>query len=93
MSPETERGIRRLGGIMIKIIEANTDTLIAKAKRLFQEYAESLPGPYLELFARRARKNWDVFGNDIEEDLFNVQRRSDSGRNGQQALSIDEGSQ
>jgi len=26
---------------MIKIVEANTDDLIAKAKELFQEYAES----------------------------------------------------
>ncbi|MBW2327773.1 MAG: GNAT family N-acetyltransferase, partial [Deltaproteobacteria bacterium] len=27
---------------MIEIVEANTDALIAKAKELFQEYAESL---------------------------------------------------
>jgi hypothetical protein len=27
---------------MIEIVEANTDDLIAKAKELFQEYAESL---------------------------------------------------
>jgi len=30
------------------------------------EYAESLPGPYLELFARRPRDGWDVFGNEVE---------------------------
>lgn len=30
------------------------------------EYAESLPGPYVELFARRAREGWDVFGNQVE---------------------------
>jgi len=30
------------------------------------EYAESLPGPYLELFARRKREGWDVFGNEVE---------------------------
>ena len=29
------------------------------------EYAESLPGPYLELFARRPRAGWDVFGNQV----------------------------
>ena len=29
-------------------------------------YAESLPGPYLELFARRARPGWDVWGNEVE---------------------------
>jgi len=29
------------------------------------EYAESLPGPYLELFARRTRPGWDVWGNEV----------------------------
>lgn len=31
------------------------------------EYAETLPGPYLELFARRDRPNWYCFGNQFEE--------------------------
>lgn len=31
------------------------------------EIAEALPGPYLELFARRSRKNWTTFGNELEE--------------------------
>ena len=30
------------------------------------DYAESLPGPYLELFARRPRSGWSVFGNEVE---------------------------
>jgi len=30
------------------------------------EYCESVPGPYLELFCRRPREGWDVFGNEIE---------------------------
>jgi len=29
--------------------------------------AEALPGPYLELFARRTRPGWTVFGNEIEK--------------------------
>ena len=29
-------------------------------------YAESLPGPYLELFARRTRPGWDAWGNEVE---------------------------
>lgn len=29
-------------------------------------YAESLNGPYLELFARRPRAGWDVWGNEVE---------------------------
>ena len=28
--------------------------------------AETLPGSYLELFARRTRPGWTVFGNDVE---------------------------
>jgi len=28
------------------------------------------PGPYLELFGRRARDGWTVFGNQVEERLF-----------------------
>ena len=30
------------------------------------EYAEHFPGPYLEMFARRPRDKWDLFGNQIE---------------------------
>ena len=29
-------------------------------------YAELLPGPYLELFARRLRPGWDVWGNEVD---------------------------
>jgi N6-adenosine-specific RNA methylase IME4 len=29
-------------------------------------YAESFPGPYLELFARRVRDGWDSYGNEVE---------------------------
>lgn len=28
-------------------------------------YAESMEGPYLEMFARRTRPGWDVFGNQV----------------------------
>lgn len=27
------------------------------------------PGPYLELFARRSRPGWDIWGNEVESDL------------------------
>ena len=33
------------------------------------EYAESLDGPYCELFARRTREGWDSWGNEIESTL------------------------
>ena len=31
------------------------------------------PGPYLELFGRRTRENWTVWGNEIERTLFNAE--------------------
>lgn len=33
------------------------------------EMAEQLPGPYLELFARRKRVGWHAWGNQIESDI------------------------
>lgn len=33
------------------------------------EYAESFPGPYLELFARRIRAGWDVWGNEVDSSI------------------------
>ena len=33
------------------------------------EYAMSLPGPYLELFARRPHSGWDVWGNEVDSDI------------------------
>ena len=29
------------------------------------EYAEAMPGPYIELFARRKREGWDAWGNEV----------------------------
>lgn len=33
------------------------------------EYAETLPGPYLELFARRKRLGWDAWGDEVQSDI------------------------
>ena len=33
------------------------------------EYAEAMPGPYLELFARRRRPGWDAWGNEVDSDI------------------------
>lgn len=30
------------------------------------------PGPWLEMFGRRTRKNWTVWGNEIKRELFNA---------------------
>lgn len=36
----------------------------------FMELIEKVsPGPYLELFARRQREGWDVFGNEVENSI------------------------
>jgi N6-adenosine-specific RNA methylase IME4 len=36
----------------------------------FQDIVETVsPGPYLEMFARRARPGWDVWGNEVESDV------------------------
>lgn len=32
-------------------------------------YAESMRGPYLELFARRKRDGWDVWGNEVPSNV------------------------
>lgn len=33
------------------------------------QYAESFPGPYLELFARRPMADWDVWGNQAPDSI------------------------
>lgn len=36
----------------------------------FQDLVEQVsPGPYLELFARRRRMGWDVWGNEVDSDV------------------------
>jgi N6-adenosine-specific RNA methylase IME4 len=36
----------------------------------FQDMVENIsPGPYLEMFARRKRPGWDVWGNEVESDI------------------------
>lgn len=33
------------------------------------DYAERLPGPYLELFARRPRAGWDAYGDQVTDSI------------------------
>lgn len=42
----------------------------AKPETVAERIERLVPGPYLEMFARRQRKNWTTWGNDQEEDLF-----------------------
>ncbi|NOZ27981.1 MAG: DNA methyltransferase [Chloroflexi bacterium] len=48
------------------------------------EYAEQFPGPYLELFARRVRPGWDVWGNEVESNLI-ISGRQERSLNGPQS--------
>lgn len=41
------------------------------------QLAESMPGPYLEMFARRRRPGWDAFGNQVEGSI-DVKGREDA---------------
>ena len=50
------------------------------------EFAEALPGPYLELFARRTRPGWHVWGNEVACD---VAIPSHGGRNSAQIHKTD----
>lgn len=47
----------------------------SKKPESIHDMAETLPGPYLELFARRERKGWDCFGNQFEEDSDKIKNR------------------
>jgi len=40
-----------------------------KPDGFFQMVEEQSPGPYLELFARRERPGWDVWGNEVESTI------------------------
>jgi len=48
----------------------------SKKPESIYDYCESLPGPYLEMFARRRRDGWDVFGNEVEGSIA-IPTRSD----------------
>lgn len=39
-----------------------------KPDELYEIIEKCSPGPFLELFARGARKGWNVFGNQATED-------------------------
>jgi N6-adenosine-specific RNA methylase IME4 len=44
----------------------------AKPSIVQERIQQLVPGPYLELFARRVLKDWTVLGNEVQHDLFSV---------------------
>jgi len=44
-----------------------------KPEKAYQMIEKVSPSPRLEMFARRKREGWDVWGNEIQEDLFTAQ--------------------
>jgi N6-adenosine-specific RNA methylase IME4 len=47
-----------------------------KPEEIADKIQKVSPGPYLELFARRGRKMWTVWGNEISGTLFDGQRQT-----------------
>lgn len=45
------------------------DAHSVKPDRFYQLAMEQSPGPYLELFSRRPREGWSVWGNEVESDI------------------------
>ena len=67
--------IGRRGKVEVPRTASNTVLLLSanfghsrKPENLY-EYAEQFAGPYLELFARRRRPGWDVFGNEVADSI------------------------
>jgi N6-adenosine-specific RNA methylase IME4 len=51
------------GRSQVNIIRTQKQEHSRKPDELYEIIEQCSPGPYLELFARGARKKWDVFGN------------------------------
>ncbi len=56
------------GRSQVNIIRTRKQEHSRKPDELYQIIENCSPGEYLELFARGARKNWDVFGNQATEE-------------------------
>ena len=62
-------GMRTLdpGRSQVNIIKSRKREHSRKPDELYEVIEECSPGPYLELFARGGRENWDVWGNQSED--------------------------
>lgn len=55
------------GRSQVNIIRTQKREHSRKPDELYGIIEECSPGPYLELFARGTRKNWDQWGNEVED--------------------------
>jgi N6-adenosine-specific RNA methylase IME4 len=53
-------------------LEVDRGAHSAKPEQVRAMLERASPGPYLEMFARREARGWTVWGNQIEESLFNA---------------------
>lgn len=79
-------GMRTLdpGRSQVNIIKSRKREHSRKPDELYEVIEECSPGPYLELFARGGRDNWDVWGNqseDYEPDWPTYKNHSQSEKN------------
>lgn len=58
------------GRKQVNIIRTQKQEHSRKPDELYEIIESCSPGPFLEIFARGKRKNWDVFGNQATEDYI-----------------------
>ena len=71
----TRGSIRTLdpGRTQVNIIPARKREHSRKPDETYDLIESCSPGPYLELFARHPRKNWVQWGNEIEQEVSNIE--------------------
>ena len=71
----TRGSIRTLdpGRTQVNIISARKREHSRKPDETYDLIESCSPGPYLELFARHPRKNWVQWGNEIEQEVTNIE--------------------
>ncbi len=61
------------GRTQVNIISARKREHSRKPDETYDLIESCSPGPYLELFARHPRKNWVQWGNEIEQEVTNIE--------------------
>ncbi len=70
----TKGSPQRLAKDVEQLVIAPVGAHSAKPSIVQDRIERLVPGPYLEMFARRKCKGWMVWGNDVREDLLDVAR-------------------